>query len=288
MGTRPSSRTQVRGAEAAGQRRKRPLQLSLMTAMSNPHLPAELLDHIVDLLDGSRDALESCCLVSKSWIPRARRHLFSRIEFPTPQNLLSWKTTFPDPSTSPAHYTRSLHTSFPGIVRNTDAKEGGWITTFSRVVYFEVVISDWDVNRPGFSLIPFHGFSPALNFLRVSFAGFTPSAVYGLIHSFPRLHSLDMTSPYWYGGDNGFHEQEIFIQPSGPLAFTGILKLSLELGMDPITSQLLSLPNGLHFRELHLTWNHKKDISLTAALAEKCSSTLETLTIKCELDGAAV
>ena len=256
--------------------------------MSNPHLPVELLDHIVDLLDGSRDALEGCCLVSKSWIPRARRHLFSRIEFHTPQNLLSWKTTFPDPSTSPAHYTRSLHINCPQIVKNADAEEGGWISTFSRVVYFEVVIPRRDVNRLGCSLIPFRGFSPALNFLRVSFTGLLSPSVYSLIHSFPRLHSLALTTPDWYCRDSGFHEQEIFIQLSGPLAFTGILELSLEEGMLPIASTLLSLPNGLHFRELRLTLHHEEDTSLTAALAEKCSSTLETLKFKCRLFGAAV
>jgi len=37
---------------------------------SNPYLPPEILDYIVDLLHNSPNALKECCLVSKSWIPR--------------------------------------------------------------------------------------------------------------------------------------------------------------------------------------------------------------------------
>ena len=51
------------------------------TAMSNTDLSTELVDHIVDLLYDSRDALKSCCLVPKLSIPRARMHLFARIKF---------------------------------------------------------------------------------------------------------------------------------------------------------------------------------------------------------------
>jgi hypothetical protein len=72
--------------------------------MSDPHLPAEMLDHIVDHLQDTEYALRSCCLVSKSWIPRARKHLFFDIVFHTAKRLELWKETFPDPSTSPACY----------------------------------------------------------------------------------------------------------------------------------------------------------------------------------------
>ena len=61
-----------------------------------PHLslPPELLDHVVDNLSLTRDALKTCCLVSESWIPRARKHLFANIEFLTPEHLQSWKNLF--------------------------------------------------------------------------------------------------------------------------------------------------------------------------------------------------
>ena len=50
------------------------------TTMSNPILPEELLDYIVDLLHDRVVVLRSCCLVPKSWIPRTQRHLFTKIK----------------------------------------------------------------------------------------------------------------------------------------------------------------------------------------------------------------
>jgi hypothetical protein len=78
------------------------------TTMSNPRLPAETLDRMVDYLHDTRDALRNCCLVSKSWVPRTRRHLFADIKFYTTKSLQSWKNVFPDPANSPARYTKTL------------------------------------------------------------------------------------------------------------------------------------------------------------------------------------
>ena len=61
----------------------------------NPDLPPELLDHIVDFLHDNQTALRNCCLVSKSWIPRARKYLFAAIEFHREETLKSWRETFP-------------------------------------------------------------------------------------------------------------------------------------------------------------------------------------------------
>ena len=44
-------------------------------------LPQELLDLVFDHLRHDRSVLESCCLVSKSWVPQARRFLFAHIWF---------------------------------------------------------------------------------------------------------------------------------------------------------------------------------------------------------------
>lgn len=57
---------------------------------------------------------------------------------------------FPDPSTSPARYTKSLFIGCPREVVAADAGEGGWIQTFPRVV--ELEIGDQYV-RSTFSLV---------------------------------------------------------------------------------------------------------------------------------------
>ena len=179
------------------------------TTMSNPRLPPELLDHIFDLLHDTRSALKNCCLVSRSWIPRTRRYLFANIAFGTTKNLRSWKTAFPDPSTSPARYTRCLLVKFPQVIRAADA-ERGWITTFSQVVHFEVMISGSGVSRPDFSLVPLHGFSPALKSLRGTFANFPPPSISELIRSFPHLQDLAVTT-HWSDRNGGFYKPPVAI-----------------------------------------------------------------------------
>ena len=143
--------------------------------MSDPHLPEELLDNVVDLLYDERDALKSCCLVSKSWIPRTRKHLFAEVEFPRAENLESWKTAFPDPSTSPACYAKSLFFQYPDVITDADGEEGGLIRAFSRVVRVDMNVSgnptflgDLLSTEPLFTpeptcLIKFHGSRPPSN-----------------------------------------------------------------------------------------------------------------------------
>ena len=253
---------------------------SFPTTMSCPCLPAELLDDVVDLLQDRSEALKSCCLVAKSWIPRARRHLFARIALPDVASLRSWKTAFPDPSTSPAYYTRSLLIRYPWDIMVEDVEEGSWIPAFSRVAHFEVVIPTWarsDTDRE-MSLVPFHAFSPALGSIRVAVANDVPLLhVSNLIHSFSRLQDLAVITDGSFGPSDGPYTQLATTQPPSPLVFTGVLKLSLHIGMNPIASRLLSIPNALHFRELRLAWNQEDDIPLTTALVKRCSPMLENL-----------
>ena len=112
--------------------------------MSNPDIPMEVLDHIVNLLHNEMDALKSCCLASKSWIPRTRKHLFAEVKFRDTADMKAWRSTFLNPSTSPACHTKSLIIQDIEDVTAQDAEEGGYIPTFSRVKHFEV-----NINSPG-------------------------------------------------------------------------------------------------------------------------------------------
>ena len=240
--------------------------------MSNPHLPPELLDLIVDLQHDTEDTLESCCLVSKSWIPRTRKHLFSHIEFHTPSRLRSWKTSFPDRFTSPPRYAKSLSVCCPQAVTAADAEGGGWIPTFSHIVRFEVYITAADGHE---HLIPFLRFSPLLKSLSVTYLAPPSARILNFVYSFPLLEDLFVSacdrSPVVEDGDN-----LDVVQPSSPPLFTGSLELS---GTDHIVPQLLSLPGGLYFWKLSLRWNHGKDVLLTRELVKTCCSTLESICI---------
>jgi hypothetical protein len=244
------------------------LQRLAGTVMSNPHLPAELLDHIVDHLHDAEDALRKCCLVSKSWIPRTRWHLFANIAFPAVGSLESWKKTFPDPSMSPAHYTKTLSVGCSEVVTAADADEGGWIRGFSCVAHLEMC-SQGSVSS---SLVPFHSL-PAIKSLRITFPVLPFQQVFNLILSFPFLEDLEVVSSY--DGPDRLPTA----QPSRPPMLTGSLKLCLQGGMEHFIRRLLSLPGGIHFRKLALTWLREEDVPLTTGLVEECFRTLESLEI---------
>ena len=110
-----------------------------------PYLPPEILDYIIDHLHDEPEALKMCCLVSKSWVPRAREHLFYEIKFQYLAHANAWKRAFPDPTRPPAHHTHSLSVRFIGSIFIADAEEGSWVKTFSNVV-------DWNygaTRKPG-------------------------------------------------------------------------------------------------------------------------------------------
>jgi hypothetical protein len=256
--------------------------LPVPTTMSNLRLPAEILDHIVDHLHDTEDALRNCSLVSKSWIPRTQIHLFADVGFPTVESLQSWKETFPDPSTSPACYTKTLYVGCSEVVTAADAEVGGWITGFSCVVRLEVGSPADQV-----SFVPFHGFSPVIKSLRVTiFALFSPH-IFNLILSFPLLEDLAVTidrrTPN--DDDDGDHNGSDWlppaVRPSSIPMLTGSLELLLWGGMKHTIHWLLSLPGGIHFRKLIWRWSYEADLPLMMALVERCSHTLESLDISC-------
>ena len=251
----------------------------LTTTMSNKRLPAELLDLIVGLLYDSRDALKSCCLVSKSWIPRARRYLFANVEFSTETDLQLWKTTFPDSSTSPARYTKALLLKFP----QPGAAGGGWISTFTRVVRFEVDAFKTDLRR-GSQFVPFHGFSLDIKSLRLTFYTIPSSQVFNLIYSFPHLDDLAVTGFNECHESNDAHDgQATVVQSLAPPSLTGSLELDVWVQADFMISRLLSVPGGLHFRRLRLRLSVQRDASPIAALVEGCRFTLESLEVDYQL-----
>ena len=267
--------------------------------MSDPYLPEELLDHVVDLLCDERDTLKSCCLVSKSWIPCSRKHLFAKVEFFGTENLESWKTTFPDPSTSPAYYAKSLSFRYPDVITNADGGEGGLIHAFSRVVcvymnlcgeptFGDDLLSTEPLFTPGPAcLVQFHGFSPALTSLNLVSTAISSSQLSNLVRSFPLLENLTVTS-----GDRtpqlGEDSEERSAADQPPPAFTGSLGLYLDEWTSSVAQLLLQSPNGLRFRKLSVQCNHEGDLRMAMDFVEACSPTLESLYIFCDPIGISL
>ena len=225
-------------------------------------LPPEMHDFIVDFLHDERAALNACCLVSKSWVPRTRRHLFAHIEFQDdPPSIFPWMTTFPDPSNSPAHSTRSL------VIRGSLATAApcvSWIRAFSSIVRLHL---DFD----GSHLTPLHGFSHTLKSLHLNYrAPLPPSEIFGFVCSFPLLEDL-LLAPLC---DNAtVHEWSV---PSTSSKFTGTLRLRTLFSVDPIIRYLMELPDGLRFTRIEL-FCISGDAESVTNLVSSCSGTLKSL-----------
>jgi hypothetical protein len=251
--------------------------------MTNPYLPPETLDYIVDLLHDKPETLKRCCLASKSWIPRTRKHIFADMGFYFIEDVRSWNETFPDPANSPACYAKTLYIG--SHVSATDPEVGGWIRGFSRVERLEMHNQGLFIDRSA-SFAPFHGFSSAVKSFRMTFAVLPRPWLFNLIFSFPLIEDLALTTHDNYDGSGG--ETPIATQPSIQPMFTGSLELYLKGGMEPFAGRLLSLLGGIHFRKLDLTWLHDKDLSTTMALVEGYSHTLEFLDITWGLLGKSI
>ena len=241
-----------------------------------PNLPCEILDHIVDLLHDGETALRNCCLVSKSWVTRTRKQLFAEVHFQTAKSLESWKTTFPDPSTSPARYTKALFIRSPKVVKAVDVEAGSWIKGFSRVVHLAMVGPSrfsygWEL-----AFVQFRGFSPFVKSLRVHHLSYPPPHLFDLVISFPLLTDLSVFNCYPSYVGRG---PPTPTQPPSLPAFAGSLHIHLRGGMEPVVNRWLSLPGGIHFRKLTLAWFREEDVPLTTMLVERCSHTLESLDI---------
>jgi len=242
----------------------------------SPSLPPEILDLIVDHLRGEPATLKTCCLLSKPWIHRTRKHLFVHVEFRGfGPRVEPWMKAFPDPTNSPAHHTRTLGIHCPRPIKATHVDT---ISSFCGVVRLEVTVGQ--LYHGGITLVPLHGLSPVLRSLRLDFATLPDSDIFGLICSFPLLEDLALSSI-----SRGQRDGQ-WTTPSTSPRLTGSLELSrVTEGIQPITRRLLDLPNGLHFTTIVVTWFSEQDVTSTTDLMLGCSDTVQSLNITNHLSG---
>ena len=254
--------------------RSRGERLSTLAQTTMPSsLPPEILDLIADHLRNEPTTLKACCVVSKPWIHRTRKHLFARVEFRASKSHIElWKKAFPDPSNSPAHYALTLYICGVPIITAADEDVGGWIRTFHNVVRLDLECLGSTDDQ--LSLAPFHGLSPTLKSLRLTA---TSLEVLDLICSFPLLEDLALVS---------FHQgNDARNTPSTSPKLTGSLELSSFGGIRPAARRLLDLPNSLRFTKITV-WCLSEDAESTTDLVSRCSDTLESLTISYYTPGA--
>lgn len=235
-------------------------------------LPSEILDLIVDHLHGDPTALRVCCIAGKSWIPRARKHLFAHVEFHTQKSHIErWKKTFPDPSNSPARYAHTLSIRGLSTITAAGIDAGGWIPTFHKVIQLRLECLGGGYQQA--FLIPFHGLSPTVKSLHLtSYPSSTFFEVFDLVCSFPLLEDLALVS---FGPES---DLEGWNAPSTSPKLTGSLDLKTIGGTRSVIHRLLNLPGGLCFVKITVSCL-SRDFESTTELVSRCSGTLKSLTI---------
>ena len=235
-------------------------------------LPPEILDNIVDHLHNEPTTLRACCLVSKSWIPRTRIHLFNRVELRSSgPTLNSWMKAFPDPSNSPAHYTRDLDLSRPEVVAVAISYAHPWVHAFNHIVHLRVATVGVESDRH-VSFARLRGLSPTLKSLSLFYSFVPLSELFDLVFSFPLLEDLSLCSVKLYTQEIA---EEWNAPPISP-KFTGSLVLSGHNRY--ITRKLVDLPGGLRFSKIEVSCA-VRDCHLAKELVSACSDTLESLCI---------
>ena len=232
-------------------------------------LPPEILDFIVDHLGGDPATLKTCCLTSKSWIHRTRKHIFAHVKFCiSGPSIELWVEAFPDPTNSPARHTRTLSIHSPHRIK---AAHADTVSSFCSVVRLDVTTGQWNNETP--TLISLHGLFPVLRSLYLTFIALPDSEIFALICSLPLLEDLEFRSL------GCGHRDGRWTTPSTSPRLTGSLDLRKVEWIQSITRRLLDLPNGLHFTTIIVAWLFKQDVTSTTDLVSRCSDTIQSLEV---------
>ena len=230
----------------------------------SPSLLPELFDLVIDHLHDDPDTLKTCCVVSKSCVIPARKHLFAHVEFDALESHLEvWKKTFPDPSNSPARYTRSLFIHSNHNITPADMDVDGWVRTFHNVTHLKLM----RLNRT--SLIPFHGISLAVRSLSLTYL---TAEVFDLVCSFPLLEDLALSTLYPESDTHRWNPP-----PTSP-KLTGSLYLWMQGRTSTVARRLLDLPDGLRFKKINASI-FEGDTGSVEDLVSGCYNTLEYVTV---------
>jgi len=236
-----------------------------------PKIPQDITDEISDLLAADSDfqSLQSCALLSKSWIQSCRRHLF-RIAVFTSRNAARWFKTFPEPENSPAHHVRVLCVRIGGADCVPDR-------FFEYILWFTDVVKVYLLGHGsvGSSLRPSLWRLPqSITSLTIDTSVFALVQVWEIMAQLPNLDDLSLS------GSHSPVRQGVLISPEigMPLRgrFGGRLVLSSGWSGKGVIGKLLEVPSGLRFTEVEISSTRSSLLS-AVSLVEACSKTLVKL-----------
>ena len=241
-------------------------------ASRTPRLPQELLDEIIGHLADDFTSLRRCAIAATAFVPSCRRHLFRRIVF-RPHNIPTWKTTFPDPSTSPAAYTHEIRIH---LAPDEPMRLAEYMPYFLNARDLTLIggsceSGDW---------IQSLGELPSsVRSLTMKFASITNSQVLEILEQLPNLDDLSLCAFKGAG----------FTPEAGEILkgrYGG--KLDLLLTEDfhaSIARSLLNAPEGLGFKSIKALCNTEEDFPVYVDLVTGCRDTLADLDISVSAEG---
>jgi len=251
------------------------------TAHAAPIIPTEIIDQILDHLiadSGScDDSLRSCSLVSKSWVPSCRRHLFYTIVFYS-GDVAKWLKTFPVPEESPAHYVKYLRFLLGGRygVPEKFSKHTPWFTNVEKMV---LIMDTTSSPRRIFPLARLPQSVTSLT-IRAGHSGVDLTQTRDILAHLPNLNDLILSG--------GFVTRPKFEKRLPGLGkglrgrFGGELRIKDGYTDWYIVNMLLEVPTGLHFTKLYVDAS-RMCLLQTVRLAEACCKTLVNLSLSCAI-----
>ena len=221
---------------------------------------------------GDSISLRRCSTAARAFVSPCRRHLFSRVVF-RPHNLRTWKTNFPNPSTSPAIYTHEMRIH---LASDAPIQLAEYMPHFSNVRDLTLIGGRCE-NHEWIS--PIGRLPASIRSLTMKFVSVTNSQVLEIMGRLPNLDNFSLCT--FQGGGFPAGTGEIL---KG--RYSGRLELLLMGDSHAnIVRSLLEAPGGLAFKSVKVFCNTEDDFPVYADLVTACQDTLACVDISVSAEG---
>lgn len=242
-------------------------------------LPQEVVDFIIDQLEGSPASLKSCSLVSKRWTARSQKYIFARVVIRS-DYLRRWCRRITPGSTGVSPYATHLVLV---AVANTLMEEPWFeptllkhasdhLTSFTNVHTLDVV--RWKFSDEEGYTTPFTQVAQTTRTLRVTSPVLDASTILPFVTFFHRAESISITHPQVTAEE--FVVPDPLPMPSTKLCWTSMRLLDLSDKSLPLLSWIAQLPLKLISLSVGLQSQSYHSDPL-AGLLRASSETLQTL-----------
>lgn len=225
-------------------------------------LPQEIIDFVIDQLEGSPAALKSCTLVSRRWTARGQKHLFRRVVIRS-DSLGRWCQRIKPGSVGVSSYTAHLVL----VAAANPLKEDPWferklledasahLISFVNVHTLDVI--RWKFSDEELYTAPFAQIALSIRTLRVTCPSLGSSAFFAFTTSFGRAESISIIHPQITSEELAM-QNPLLTAPSTTLCWTSLSLLDISdkglLLLDWIAQlplRLINLSVGLQSQSYH-------------------------------------